>query len=152
MMTGLYNALVPYTQWFVAFHIIAVIAFMAGILYLPRLFIYHTETVPGAADSERFKRMETKLLKIIINPAFVAVWVLGLILVWLTGAYTEVWFHIKFLLVVIMSGLHGFFVSCWRDFQNDRNRRSARFFRMVNEIPAVLMIVIVILAVVRPFS
>jgi len=151
-MTGLHDALAPYTQWFVAFHVIAVIAFMAGILYLPRLFIYHTETVPGAADSERFKRMETKLLKVIINPAFVAVWVLGLILVWLTGAYTEVWFHIKFLLVLIMSGMHGFFVGCWRAFQEDRNRRSARFFRMVNEIPAVLMIVIVILAVVRPFS
>lgn len=152
MMDTLRDTLAPWTQWFLAFHIIAVIAFMAGILYLPRLFIYHTETVPGAPDSERFKRMETKLLKVIINPSFMAVWVLGLLLAWLTEAYREPWLQIKFLLVIVMSGLHGFFVRCWRDFQNDRNVRTARFYRMVNEIPALLMILIVILAVVRPFS
>lgn len=150
-MDALRDTLADYTQWFLALHIIAVIAFMAGILYLPRLFIYHTETVPGAPDSERFKRMETKLLKVIINPAFVAVWVLGLLLTWLTGAYTEGWLHAKFALVIVLSGIHGFLVRCWRDFQKDRNTRSARFFRILNEVPTVLMIAIVILAVVRPF-
>lgn len=150
-MDALRDTLADYTQWFLALHIIAVIAFMAGILYLPRLFIYHTETMPGAPDSERFKRMETKLLKVIINPAFVAVWVLGLLLTWLTGAYTEGWLHAKFALVIVLSGIHGFLVRCWRDFQKDRNTRSARFFRILNEVPTVLMIAIVILAVVRPF-
>ena len=141
-----------YIPWFLAFHIMAVIAWMAGMLYLPRLFVYHTETVPGAADSERFKRMETKLLKVIMNPAMITVWVLGLTLAWLTGAYADTWMQIKFVLVLIMSGLHGFLVRCWRDFQNDRNIRPARFYRIINEVPAVLMVLIVLLVKIQPFG
>jgi len=151
-MDSIRDALAGYTNWFIAFHILAVIAWMSGMLYLPRLFVYHTETVPGAADSERFKLMERRLIRGIINPSMVAVWVLGLILVWLTGAYADTWFQIKFLLVVVMSGLHGFFVRCWRDFEADRNRRSQTFFRIINEVPALLMVLIVILVVVKPFS
>ncbi len=96
--------------------------------------------------------METKLLKVIMNPAMIAVWVLGPLLAWLTGAYLDPWLHIKFALVIVLSGMHGMFVRSWRDFQNDRNTRSARFFRIVNEVPALLMVLIVILVTVQPFG
>ena len=139
-------------DWFKALHVIAVIAWMAGMLYLPRLFVYHCQVAPGSEGSERFKVMERKLLKGIINPSMIAVWILGLTLVWITAAHTQVWFQIKFALVIVLSGFHGFLVRCWRAFAKDRNARSERFFRMVNEIPAVIMIAIVILAVVKPFS
>ena len=151
-MDALREVLANYIPELIALHIIAVIAWMGGMLYLPRLFVYHTETVPGAADSERFKRMETKLLKVIMNPAMIAVWILGPLLAWLTGAYLDTWLQIKFVLVILLSGMHGLFVRCWRDFQNDRNTRSARFYRIVNEVPAVLMVVIVFLVKVQPFG
>ncbi len=151
-MDELRNNLANYIDWFLAFHIIAVIAWMSGMLYLPRLFVYHTETVPGSEASERFKLMERRLLRGIINPAMIAVWILGPLLAWLTGAYLDTWLQIKFALVVVMSGMHGFFVRCWRDFEADRNTRSARFYRIVNEVPAVLMVLIVILVVVKPFG
>jgi putative membrane protein len=144
--------LTQYYLWIKAFHIIAVIAWMAGMLYLPRLFVYHCQTAPGSEGSERFKVMERKLLKGIVNPSMIAVWILGLTLVWITDAHTQHWFQIKFLLVILLSGFHGFLVRCWRAFAEDRNTRSERFFRMINEIPAVIMIAIVILAVVKPFS
>jgi len=136
----------------VALHLIAVIAWMAGMLYLPRLFVYHTQTAPGSEGSERFKVMERKLLRGIVNPSMVAVWILGPTLAWLTGAYLDVWLQIKFVLVILMSGVHGFLVRCWRDFEADRNTRSERFYRVLNEVPAVLMVLIVILAAVKPFS
>lgn len=138
-------------NWLLAGHLIAVISWMAGMLYLPRLFVYHTETAPGSEGSERFKRMETKLLKVIINPAMMATWAFGLTLAWVTGAYTQPWLQIKFVLVILLSGLHGHFVRLWRGFQQDRNTHSARYFRILNETPAVLMILIVILAAVKPF-
>jgi putative membrane protein len=141
-----------YLLWIKAFHVIAVIAWMAGMLYLPRLFVYHCQTPPGTEGSERFKVMERKLLKGIINPAMTAVWILGLTLVWLTDAHMQTWFQIKFLLVLIMSGIHGVLVRRWRDFAADRNRHSERFYRILNEVPALLMIAIVILAVVKPFA
>jgi putative membrane protein len=151
-MDALRNALSDYIPWILAFHIIAVIAWMAGMLYLPRLFVYHTETVPGAPDSERFKVMERKLLKGIMNPAMIAVWILGPLLAWLTAAYLDPWLQIKFVLVLALSGLHGFYARCVKDFAADRNQRSPRFYRIINEAPALLMIAIVILAVVKPFS
>jgi len=151
-MDALRNELANYIDWFLALHIIAVIAFMAGMLYLPRLFIYHTGTQPGSEASEIFKVMETKLLKIIINPSMIAVWILGPLLAWLTGAYLDTWLHIKFLLVILLSGLHGFNVRVWRGFQADRRDHSAKFYRMINEVPALLMVLIVILVVVKPFS
>src|SRR5579871_4754031 len=113
---SLQSCLGNYIQWFKAFHVIAVIAWMSGLLYLPRLFVYHAQTQPGSELSERFKVMERRLLRGITNPAMIAVWILGPLLAWLTGAYQDTWLHIKFVLVLIMSGMHGFYVRCWRDF------------------------------------
>jgi putative membrane protein len=137
-----------------AFHIIAVIAWMAGMLYLPRLFVYHAGAKPGSELSETFKVMERRLLKLIINPAMIATWLLGLTLIWLMGkdAFVQAgWLHIKLVLVLAMSGLHGYFARLVRQFAADRNTRSPKFYRIANEIPTVLLIAIVILAVVKPF-
>jgi protoporphyrinogen IX oxidase len=138
-------------EWVKAFHIIAVIAWMAGMLYLPRLFVYHCEAEPGSRQSETFKVMERRLLKAIINPAMIATWVLGLWLAWLGGFVWAPWLHVKFALVVALSGLHGFYVRWLKDFAADHNRHSQRFFRIINEIPTVLMVAIVLLAVLKPF-
>lgn len=146
------NFLAGYYSWILAAHIIAVMSWMAGMLYLPRLFVYHCETPPGSEGSERFKVMERRLLKGIINPAMIATWVFGLTLAWVGGLYDQTWFHLKFLLVLALSGIHGFLVGRWRDFANDRNTRTARFYRIINEAPALLMVLIVILVVVKPFS
>ena len=145
------EALALYYPWLKAFHIIAVIAWMAGMLYLPRLFVYHCEVTPGTPESERFKRMELRLLRIIINPSMAGVWIFGLALAFLGQYWAQPWMLVKFALVVVLSALHGFLSRCRRDFAKDSNTRSQRFYRLVNEVPAVLMIVIVILVVVRPF-
>src|ERR1700761_8985748 len=152
MEDSIRNALADYIPWILAFHIIFVITWMSGLLYLPRLFVYHTQTKPGSEGSERFKVMERKLLKGIVNPSMVAVWILGPLLAWLTSAYLDLWLQIKFVLVVILSGMHGLMVRYWKDFRDDRNTRSERFYRIFNEIPAVLMVLIVILVAVKPFS
>ena len=141
-------------EWLKAFHIIAVIAWMAGMLYLPRLFVYHCDADVGSIQSETFKVMERRLLKAIINPAMIAVWLLGLAMVYLMGwdAFRDAhWLHAKLLLVLVMSGLHGLFVRYWRSFAADRNVRPARFYRIQNEVPTLLMLAIVLLAVVKPF-
>jgi putative membrane protein len=138
-------------QWLLAFHIIAVIAWMAGMLYLPRLFVYHCEADVGSRQSETFKVMERRLLKAIINPAMILTWLLGLILVYLGGWHTAHWFQAKFVLVLAMSGVHGVLSKYVREFAADKRRKSQNFFRILNEIPTVLLIVIVILAVVKPF-
>lgn len=151
-MDALRNSLADYIPWFLAFHIIAVIAWMSGLLYLPRLFVYHTQAKPGSESAERFKVMERKLLRGIINPSMIAVWILGPLLAWLTSAYLDLWLQIKFVLVLILSGIHGMMVSQWKAFRDDRNTHSERFYRIFNEIPALLMVAIVILVVVKPFS
>jgi putative membrane protein len=151
-MDELRNFLADYMDGLLAAHIIAVIAFMAGMLYLPRLYVYHAGTAPGSEASETFKVMETKLLKAIINPAFIAVWILGPVLAWITGAYLDTWLHIKFALVIILSGMHGLNVRLWRGFQADRREHDARYYRIINEVPAVLMVLIVLLVVLKPFS
>ncbi len=138
-------------DWLKAFHLIAVIAWMAGMLYLPRLFVYHCEAEPGSRQSETFKTMERRLLKAIINPALVATWGLGLWLAWTGGWLTAGWLHAKLALVLILSGLHGLFARWVKDFAADRNRHSAAFYRIVNEVPTLLMVGIVILAIVKPF-
>ena len=137
--------------WLKAFHIIAVIAWMAGMLYLPRLFVYHCDAPPHSPQSETFKAMEQRLLKMIINPAMVVTWALGLWLVWQGGWLTAPWLHAKIFFVVLLSSLHGFMVRWVRDFARDSNRHPARFYRIINEVPAVLMVGIVILVVVKPF-
>ena len=138
-------------DWIKAFHVISVIAWMSGMFYLPRLFVYHTETTPGSQESERFKVMERRLLRAIINPAMIATWLFGLTLAWLTAAYEEHWFQAKFMLVVVMSGLHGYFAGRVRAFAEDRNDKPARFYRILNEVPPLLMVFIVILVIVQPF-
>ncbi len=137
--------------WLKALHIIAVIAWMAGLLYLPRLFVYHCEVTPGSAEDERFKTMERKLMRVIINPSMIMVWILGLTLAYTLGVWTEVWFHAKLFLVIVLSGLHGMLSRWRRDFEAGKNTKSQRFFRIVNEVPAALMAAIVILVVVKPF-
>jgi putative membrane protein len=140
--------------WLKAFHVIAVISWMAGMLYLPRLFVYHCDAAPGSAQSETFKVMERRLLKAIINPAMIAAWLLGLSLIWLMGweAFRQSgWLHAKLVLVLVMSGVHGMLSRYVRDFAADRNRKSQRFYRIINEVPTVLLILIVILVVVKPF-
>jgi protoporphyrinogen IX oxidase len=137
--------------WLKAFHVIAIIAWMAGMLYLPRLFVYHCEAEPRSRQSETFKVMERRLLHAIITPAMVASWALGLWLAWTGGFYAAGWLHAKVLLVLALSALHGFFVRCVREFARDRNQFTQKFYRIINEVPAVLMVGIVILAVVKPF-
>jgi protoporphyrinogen IX oxidase len=137
--------------WIKAFHVISVIAWMAGMFYLPRLFVYHTETAPGSAESERFKVMERRLLRVIINPAMIATWIFGLILLWQTRDYLLPWMHAKLGLVLVMSGVHGYLAGRVRAFAQDRNDKPARFYRILNEIPPLLMVFIVILVIVRPF-
>ena len=147
-MSGFLGAWYP---WVKAFHIIAVIAWMAGMLYLPRLFVYHCETVPGSAESERFKRMERRLLKAIVDPAMIAVWVLGLCLAFSSDAWAQHWLQAKLALVLVMSGVHGLYARWVRRFAADANTHAARFYRIWNEVPTVLLVGIVILAVVKPF-
>ena len=138
-------------DWLKAFHVIAIIAWMAGMLYLPRLFVYHCEAPKGSIQSETFKIMERRLLKAIINPAMIVTWVLGLVLAWQGSWWTASWLYSKLLLVVILSGLHGIYVRRLKEFADDRNTRPARYYRILNEVPTVLMIGIVILVIVKPF-
>jgi putative membrane protein len=137
--------------WLKAAHIIAIIAWMAGMLYLPRLFVYHSQTATGSPQAETFKVMERRLLRAIINPAMVATWVLGFWLAWEGDFLRSGWLHAKFALVLVMSGLHGYLSASVRAFAEDRNQRSSRHWRIVNEVPTVLMILIIILVVVKPF-
>jgi putative membrane protein len=138
-------------EWIKALHVIAVISWMAGMLYLPRLFVYHCEAEPGSKQSETFKVMERRLLKMIINPAMIVTWLAGLWMMWDAGWYKSGWFQAKFVLVLLMSALHGFFTSRVRDFALDRNTRSQKFYKILNEVPTILMIAIVILVIVKPF-
>jgi putative membrane protein len=137
--------------WAKALHIVAVIAWMAGMLYLPRLFVYHVEAGPGTPQSETFKVMERRLLRAIINPAMMVTWVLGIWLAWDGFSFSGGWLHAKIALVLAMSGLHGYFSRAVRLFSMDRNTRSARHWRIMNEVPTLIMIAIVILVVVKPF-
>jgi len=138
-------------QWLLAFHVIAVIAWMAGMLYLPRLFVYHCAADVGSIQSETFKVMERRLLKAIINPAMIVTWLLGLWLAWTSGFYAAHWLQLKFVLALAMSGVHGVLSKYVMEFAADRRRKSQKYFRILNEIPTVLLILIVILAVVKPF-
>lgn len=136
--------------WVKAAHVIAVISWMAGMLYLPRLFIYHLDAPKGSAQSETFKLMERRLLRVIINPAMVISWVLGLWLVWKSGVWSSGWFWVKFVAVILMSATHGYFSASVRRFAADENTRTASHWRIMNEVPTVLMIIIVIMVIVRP--
>lgn len=140
-----------YLLWVKALHVIAVISWMAGMLYLPRLFVYHVEAPAGSQFSETFKIMERRLLRMIMNPAMILVWLTGLTLAFLGNFFTAGWFDAKFLLVLALSGMHGYLVTILKEFAADKNQRSATFYRQINEIPTVLMIAIVVLVIVKPF-
>ncbi len=137
--------------WIKAVHVIAVIAWMAGMLYLPRLFVYHADAERGSVQSETFKVMERRLYRAIINPAMVIAWAAGLWLAWKGFAFQGGWLHAKIALVVAMSGMHGYLGGAVRRFAEDRNEKPARHWRIVNEVPTLLMIGIVILVIVKPF-
>lgn len=137
--------------WIKALHIIAVISWMAGLFYMPRLFIYHTDAEPGSVQSETFKVMERRLLRIIMTPAMMLTWIFGLYLAWSAYGFHGGWLHAKIGLVVLLTGVHMFFSRAVGAFERDENRRSARYWRFMNEAPTVLMVVIVILVVVKPF-
>lgn len=137
--------------WLKAFHIMAVIAWMAGLFYLPRLFVYHTMHAPGSATSEQFEVMEGKLLRIIMNPAMIAVIGSGAWLIVEVDALTDGWMHVKLVLVAGLVWIHMLMARWRRAFAEDRNEHSERFYRFANEIPTLLMVGIVIMAVVKPW-
>lgn len=146
--------LVAWALWIKALHVISVIAWMAGMLYLPRLYVYHCDAAPGTPASEMLKVMERRLLKAIINPAMIASFLFGGLLLATPGLidWSAGWIWVKLFLVVIgMGGLHGAFARWQRDFAADRNRRPARFYRFANEAPTLILIVVVILVIVKPF-
>lgn len=144
--------LLTHYMWIKALHVIAVISWMAGLLYLPRLFVYHAEADKGSELSETLKIMQRRLLRIIMNPAMIATWVFGASLLYADQLFLkDDWMHVKLLLVILMTGFHHLLGRWRKDFLQDKNRRKASFYRKVNEIPTVLMILIVIMVIVRPF-
>ena len=138
-------------EWVKVAHILSVISWMVGFLYLPRLMVYHSASEPGGEASETFKVMERRLLKAIMTPAMIASWFFGLWLVWILDAWAEGWFISKFFLVVILTFFHGMAALWVKSFARDERSKPQRFYRIVNEIPAVIMIFIVILVIVKPF-
>jgi putative membrane protein len=145
--------LITLYPWVKAFHVISLIAWMAATFYLPRLYVYHCQVAIGSAESERFKIMERRLHKQIMTPAMIATWVFGLILVFTPGVvlWSQGWWYVKLISILALTGFHGA-QSKWRkDFLNDRNKRPEKFYRIANEVPTILMIIIVIMVIVKPF-
>lgn len=138
-------------EWIKALHVLAIISWMAGLLYLPRLFVYHAAAQAGSVQSETFKVMERRLLKAIMTPAMIVSWGAGLWLAWYASMFSAGWFHAKLALVIAMSGAHGLLARHVRLFAADRNDKSGVYFRVLNEVPTLLMIGIVILVIVKPF-
>jgi putative membrane protein len=137
--------------WLKAVHVIAVMAWMAGLLYLPRLFVYHCEADRGSKEAKTFQVMERRLLRAIMNPAMIVVWITGPLLAWQTGLYRDGWLMAKLALVVLLTGYHHA-LGLWRkQLAEDRNVHAAGFYRLMNEVPTLLMIAIVVLVVVKPF-
>ncbi|WP_075214208.1 protoporphyrinogen oxidase HemJ [Mongoliimonas terrestris] len=143
-MTDLYG-------WLKVGHLFALIAWMAALFYLPRLFVYHADAPAGSPASETFKVMERRLLKAIMTPAMIATWVFGLVLAWQGGWFTDGWLHAKILFVLLLSGFHGACAAWTRAFAEDRNVKPGRFYRIANEVPTLLLLVILVLVVLKPF-
>jgi putative membrane protein len=137
--------------WIKALHVIAVISWMAGLLYLPRLMVYHCGVAVGSEQSETFKVMERRLLNAIMRPAMIVSWLAGLYIAWAGGWFSAGWFHAKLALVVLMTAAHEFLAARVRDFARDSNTRSHKFYRIINEVPTLLMVLVVILVIVKPF-
>lgn len=142
-----------YFLWYKVVHIIAVISWMAGLLYLPRLFVYHSNVKRGSEADLLFQIMEMRLLKWIMNPAMIITYIFGILIAYVYGFEAlGVWFHIKLTAVLVLSAFHGFLAKCRKDFVEGANKRSANFFRVINEVPTILMIIIVIMVIVKPFE
>lgn len=140
-----------YYLWIRALHLISVIAWMAGMLYLPRLFVYHCAAPKGSEMSQTFKLMERRLIRLIMNPASIATWFFGLLMLYVSPQLLqEGWMHVKLACVLFMTFVYHLFIRWWKDFENDRNTRSVKFYRYANEVPTVLLIVIVVMAIVNP--
>lgn len=137
--------------WIKALHVLAIISWMAGLLYLPRLFVYHSMTEIGSEQSETFKIMERRLLRAIMNPAMVVAWLTGGTLIWLGGFLSEGWLHAKLALVVALTASHMHMSKLRREFETDQNQRSHKYFRVLNEIPTLLMVGVVVFVIVKPF-
>jgi protoporphyrinogen IX oxidase len=145
--------LVPLAPWVKALHVISMVAWMAGLFYLPRLFVYHCEAAIGSEASERFKVMERRLYAQITTPAMLATFAFGVLLALTPGVidWSAGWWHVKLAAVVLMAGFHGASGRWRRDFLEDRNPRSQRFYRIANEVPTVLLVIIVVMVIVQPF-
>jgi protoporphyrinogen IX oxidase len=137
--------------WIKALHVLAIISWMAGQLYLPRLMVYHVDAPKGSQQSETFKVMERRLLKAIMTPAMILAWITGLYLAWSTFGFKGGWLHLKLLLVVLMTASHGMQAKWVKEFAADSNTRDHKFYRVANEVPTLLMVGIVILVIVKPF-
>jgi putative membrane protein len=144
------NALIPFYRWELALHILAFTAWMAALFYLPRLYVYHCQVAPGSAESARFKVMERRLLKQIATPAMIATWTIGILLILTPGAvdWSAPWWWTKLTSVILMSGFHGACSKWRRNFATDANTKPERFYRIANEIPTVLFVIIVLSVVV----
>lgn len=140
-------------EWVKALHVISVLAWMSGMMYLPRLFVYHAESAVGSEKSETYKVMERRLYRGITTPAMIATWIFGLWLAFGFGIvdFSQGWMWLKAILVIALTGVHGFYGRLLRDFANDRNTRPSKFYRMINELPFVIAIGIVIAVIVKPF-
>ena len=147
--------LLSHYAWLKALHIIAVITWMAGIFYLPRLYVYHAERATAGSDlSETFKVMEVKLLRLIMNPSMIVVWIVGLLMIWAQGLSwlaASPWMHVKIVLIIAMTWFHMWLAGRRKVFERDENDRRGRHYRLMNEVPTLLMLGIVVLAVVKPF-
>ena len=137
--------------WLKAAHVIAVISWMAGLLYLPRLFVYHCAEDRGSKQARTFEVMERRLLRAIMNPAMIVVWITGPLLAWQAGMFRDGWLMAKLFLVVLLTGYHHVLGRWCKDFAAGRNRHDARFYRLMNEVPTLIMVGIVVLVVVKPF-
>ena len=135
-----------------AIHIIAVISWMAGMLYLPRIFVYHADSLKNSNQCETFKVMERKLIRIIMNPAMILTWVFGILMIVANPMiFNQGWMHAKLGCVFMMTAMHMIYVKWYKDFDQNKNSRTSKFYRIVNEIPTILMIIIVCMAVIEPF-
>ena len=144
--------LTDWYRWILAFHVISMVAWMAGMFYLPRLYVYHVAAEPGSVQSETFKVMERRLLRGIINPAMIATWIFGILLVLRPGFdYLAGWFHAKLAMVVLLQITHAFYARWRRQFAKDQNKHSDKLYRIANEVPTILLIIIVIMVIVQPF-
>jgi putative membrane protein len=137
--------------WVLIIHVISIVTWMAGLFYLPRLFVYHAQAEATGEPAETFKVMERRLLKAIMNPSMIVAWVLGLALALHIGAFAQGWFHAKLLLVVVMSVLHMAMGKWRKDFEANRNKHDHKFYRIMNEVPTVALVLVIVLVKAKPF-